>query len=59
MLRLLVGTGNHNPWVVGSNPTAIIPKAENVDAAKKIRIDAVLFQSSSQIREELNKRGLL
>lgn len=30
---------------------------ENVEAARKAGIDAILFQSASQIREELAKRG--
>lgn len=34
-------------------------KAENVEAAKKMGIDAILFNSSQQIREELAKRDLL
>ncbi len=31
---------------------------ENVDAAKKLGIDAILFQSPGQIKEELKARGL-
>jgi epoxide hydrolase-like predicted phosphatase len=34
-------------------------KAENVDAAKKMGIDAIVFESSQQIREELVKREIL
>lgn len=34
-------------------------KLENVDAAKTLGIDAVLFESADGIREELRKRGLL
>lgn len=33
-------------------------RAENVDAAKKLGIDAFVFQSSCQVREELTQRGL-
>jgi putative hydrolase of the HAD superfamily len=32
---------------------------ENVEAARIIGIDAVLFRSADQIREELNRRGVL
>lgn len=32
-------------------------KATNVDAAKKLGIDAIVFESEKQIRDELNKRG--
>ena len=34
-------------------------KAANVEAAKKIGIDAILFESPHQLRTELLKRGLL
>lgn len=34
-------------------------KLENVEAAKKLGIDAILFESSRQVREELSKRDLL
>ena len=34
-------------------------KAENVEAAKKIGLDAIVFKSSTQVREELSKRALL
>jgi len=34
-------------------------KVENVEAAQKIGIDAIVFTSSKQIREELSKRDLL
>jgi FMN phosphatase YigB (HAD superfamily) len=34
-------------------------KQENVDAAKRLGIDAILFQSPDQIRHELQKRTLL
>ena len=34
-------------------------KAENVEAAKKIGIDAIVFKSQEQLREELSKRELL
>lgn len=34
-------------------------KPENVHAAKKLGIDAILFKSEKQLRDELNKRGLL
>lgn len=34
-------------------------KEENVEAAKKLGIDAITFKSEEQIREELDKRGVL
>jgi epoxide hydrolase-like predicted phosphatase len=34
-------------------------RPENVEAAKKIGIDAILFESPEQLRKELLKRGLL
>jgi putative hydrolase of the HAD superfamily len=34
-------------------------KLENVEAAKKMGIDAIVFESSQQVREELSKRALL
>lgn len=34
-------------------------KAENVEAAQAIGIDAILFTSELQLRDELNKRGVL
>ena len=34
-------------------------KEENVEAAKKIGIDALLFESSEQLRQELKNRGVL
>lgn len=34
-------------------------KQENVEAAKKVGIDAILFESPQQLRNELVKRGLL
>lgn len=34
-------------------------KAENVEAAKKLGIDAIVFESEQQIRNELNQRNLL
>lgn len=34
-------------------------KTENVDAAKKVGIDAIIFESEEQIRKELSKRGIL
>lgn len=34
-------------------------KAENVEAAKKIGIDAIVFESSEQLRTELLQRKLL
>lgn len=34
-------------------------KTENVEAAKAIGIDAILFESGSQVKEELTKRGAL
>lgn len=34
-------------------------KPENIKAAKKLGIDAILFESTDQIRQELNQRGLL
>lgn len=34
-------------------------KLENVEEAKKMGLDAVLFKSSDQIRQELKRRGLL
>lgn len=34
-------------------------REENVEAAKKLGLDAILFQSSGQIRQELKKRCLL
>ena len=33
-------------------------KVENVDAAKKIGIDAIVFESAEQVRQALEKRGL-
>lgn len=34
-------------------------KAENVEAAKIMGIDAVVFESEKQVRDELSKRGIL
>ena len=34
-------------------------KAENIEAAKKLGIDAILFESTDQIRNELKKRDTL
>ena len=34
-------------------------KAENVASAKKMGIDAIVFESEEQVRNELTKRGLL
>lgn len=34
-------------------------KAENVEAAKAIGIDAIVFESEKQVRDELTKRGIL
>lgn len=34
-------------------------KAENVASAKKMGIDAIVFESEEQVRSELSKRGLL
>ena len=34
-------------------------KLENVEAAKKMGIDGIVFESSQQIRDELSKRELL
>jgi HAD superfamily hydrolase (TIGR01509 family) len=34
-------------------------KAENIEAAKLKKIDAILFESPDQVREEFSKRGLL
>jgi epoxide hydrolase-like predicted phosphatase len=34
-------------------------KAENVDAARRLGIDAIVFESEGQIRGELGKRGIL
>lgn len=33
-------------------------KVENVEAAKNMEIDAILFESTAQVRQELEKRGL-
>ncbi len=32
---------------------------ENVEAAKKLGIDAIVFKSAEQVRHELAKRGLI
>jgi FMN phosphatase YigB (HAD superfamily) len=34
-------------------------KEENVEAAKTMGIDAILFSSEPQLRNELSKRGVL
>lgn len=43
----------------GSQVVFIDDKEENVEAAKQLGIDAVLFRSSEQVRSELSKRGLI
>lgn len=52
---LLTQLGSSNPKEV----VFIDDKAENVEQGKVLGIDAILFESSDQIRSELHKRGLL
>ena len=53
--ELLIETMN----LPASEIVFIDDKAENVEAAKKIGIDAIVFESSEQLRTELLQRKLL
>lgn len=48
--------------VLGASPENVIfidDRQENVDAALELEIDAILFQTVTQLRKELNQRGLV
>ena len=45
--------------LLASDIVFIDDKKENIDAAKKMGIDGIIFTSPSQIRQELKERGLM